>query len=118
MATHVLSRAVAASIENGDRLAEDARIMLDWERMPTSYALALLAQEEYAKALLLGLVIADAIPWSTEVRRALHDHVSKQLVGVILDYLAPDDDEFFRRIDPARRGGKEPLLPPTESRVI
>src|SRR5262245_21808943 len=103
MAKHVLSGAIAASIENGDRLAEDARTMLECERVPTAYALALLAQEEYAKALLLGLVMADAIPWSGDVRRALHDHVCKQLVAVILDYLAPDDDEFFRRyIDPAR----------------
>lgn len=110
-----VSRAIAASIGNGDRLAEDARLTLEWERFPTAYALTLLAQEEYSKAFLLELVEAGAIPWSSDVRRALHDHVCKQLVSVILDYLSPDDDEFFRRYDPSRLAERlaerKPMLP-------
>ena len=62
MEKHNLKHAILAAIENGDRLLADAKSMLDWERFPTSYALAVLAQEEYAKALLLSLIDADAIP--------------------------------------------------------
>jgi len=84
--------------------------MLDWERFPTAFALAVLAQEEYAKVLLLSLVDANAIPWSSDVRRALHDQVCKQLAAVILDYLSPDDEEFFRRHDLSRIGAKEAVF--------
>lgn len=102
---------IAASLENGDRLVEDAKSMLEWERFPTSYALAVLAQEEYAKALLLSLIDAGAIPWSPDVRRTLHDHVCKQLVSVILDYLSPDTDEFLRRYDLSRIAERRPIFP-------
>jgi hypothetical protein len=43
-------------------------LMLDSERFPTAYALAVLAQEEFAKALLLNLVRLDALPWSLAPR--------------------------------------------------
>lgn len=103
--------AISASLENGDRLADDAEVMVDYERFPSAYALALLAQEEYAKAFLLSLVDAGALPWSGDVRRALHDHVCKQLVSLILDYLSPDIDEFLRRHDLSHIGEKRPIFP-------
>lgn len=106
-----LKNAILAVIDNGDRLLDDAKLMLDWERWPTSYTLAMLAQEEYAKALLLCLIQVDAIPWSSDVRRALHDHVCKQLVSVILDYLSPDFDEFLRRHDSSRLHEEKPIFP-------
>ncbi|MFH1212908.1 MAG: AbiV family abortive infection protein [Candidatus Neomarinimicrobiota bacterium] len=102
---------IVASIGNGDRLVEDAKLMLECERFPTSYALAVLAQEEYAKALLLSLVDAGAIPWSAEIKHALHDHVCKQLVSVILEYLSPDIDEFLRRHDLSQIGKPRPIFP-------
>ena len=111
MHTADFKNGIAASLENGERLLEDAKSMLEWERFPTSYALAVLAQEEYAKALLLGLVDAGAIPWSADVRRALYDHVCKQLVSVILDYLSPDIDEFLRRHDLSRMSEQRPMFP-------
>jgi AbiV family abortive infection protein len=111
MADINFKNAILAAIENGDRLLDDAKSMLDWERWPTSYALAVLAQEEYAKALLLGLIQANAIPWSDEVRRVLHDHVCKQLVSLILDYLSPDIDEFLQRHDPSKLHEKKPIFP-------
>jgi len=111
MANMVLKKAILAAIENGDRLLDDAKSMFDWERWPTCYVLAVLAQEEYAKALLLSLIQANAIPWSDDVRRALRDHVCKQLVSVILDYLSPDIDEFLRRHDLSRPHEKEPIFP-------
>lgn len=106
-----LKNAILAALQNADRLLDDAKSMLDWERCPTSYALAVLAQEEYAKALLLSLIEAHAIRWSDDVRKALHDHVCKQLVSVILDYLSPDTDEFLRRHVLSPIGEKEPIFP-------
>jgi len=111
MDTGNFKNGIAASLENGDRLVEDAKSMLEWERFPTSYALAVLAQEEYAKALLLSLVDAGAIPWSADVRRALQDHVCKQLVSVILDYLSPDIEEFLSRHDLSAIGEPSPIFP-------
>jgi len=43
-------KAIVASLTNGDRLGEDAERALDSEQAPTAYALAVIAQEEYAKA--------------------------------------------------------------------
>jgi AbiV family abortive infection protein len=106
-----LKPAILASLQNGDRLTDDSELMLECERFPSSYAFALLAQEEYAKAFLLCLVVAGALPWSAQVKRALHDHVCKQLASVILDYLSPDIDEFLRRHDLSRIGEKRPIFP-------
>jgi hypothetical protein len=111
MTTDTFKNGIVASIENGDRLREDAKYMLEWDRYPTSYSLAVLAQEEYAKALLLSLVDAGAIPWSAAVLGALHDHVCKQLVSVISDYLSPDFDEFLARHDLARISEPRPIFP-------
>lgn len=58
MDTGNFKNGIAASIGNGDRFVENAELMLEWERFPTSYALAILAQEEYAKTSLLSLVDA------------------------------------------------------------
>jgi len=106
-----LKPAILAALRNGDRLTDDSGLLLECERYPSSYALALLAQEEYAKAFLLCLVSAGALPWSAQVKRALHDHVCKQLASVILDYLSPDIDEFLRRHDLVRLGEKRPIFP-------
>jgi AbiV family abortive infection protein len=104
-------RAIASSIENGDRLLQDAKYMMELSRFPTSYALAIFAQEEYAKALLLCLVDTGAIPWSANVGRALRDHVCKQLVSVILDYLSPDTEEFLARYNFTQIGKPRPIFP-------
>jgi hypothetical protein len=71
----------------------------------------MLAQEEYAKAFLLCLVKAEALPWSGDVKRALHDHICKQLTALILDYLAPDVDEFLKRHNLSRLEESRPILP-------
>ena len=61
MDTSNFKNGIRASIKNGDRLLEDVKSMLEWERFPTAYALDVLAQEEYAKAFLLSFVDAGAI---------------------------------------------------------
>lgn len=106
-----LKAGILASLENGDRLVDDAQSMFDGERFPSAYALAVLAQEEYAKALLLSLAEAGAVPWSKNVRRVLHDHVCKQLLSIILDYLSPDIDEFLRRHALSRPSESRPIFP-------
>jgi len=106
-----LKPAILASLQNGDRLTDDSTLMFDFERFPSVYAFALLAQEEYSKAFLLSLVAAGALPWSAQVKRALHDHVCKQLASVILDYLSPEFDEFLKRHDLSRIGEKRPIFP-------
>jgi AbiV family abortive infection protein len=106
-----LKPAILAALKNGDRLTDDSELLLEGERFPSSYALALLAQEEYAKAFLLCLVSAGALPWTAQVKHALHDHVCKQLASVILDYLSPDIDEFLRRHELVRLREKDPIFP-------
>ena len=61
-------RSIQACIENGRRLLEDA----EWtsNRASTGLALAMLAQEECAKAFLLALVRDEILPWTEEIGRA------------------------------------------------
>ena len=85
--------------DNGRRLLDEAEL-LEYERpSATRYYLSIIAQEEYAKAFLLYLVAIDAIPWNPLLLRATRNHQCKQLVGIVLDYISPDTDEFLRRID-------------------
>ncbi|MEX2491227.1 MAG: hypothetical protein WD425_05640 [Nitrospirales bacterium] len=44
--------------------------------------------------------------------RATRDHRCKQLVGIILDYISPDTDEFIRRLKEWKIGEKQPPIPP------
>lgn len=108
MAGPEFTSAIEATLANADRLADDAEHELEWDAVPTAYALAVIAQEEYAKALLLKLVDLGALPWSSDVQRALRDHRCKQLGALVLDYLCPKIDEFLRR---HRLGGTWERLP-------
>jgi AbiV family abortive infection protein len=84
---------------NGRRLLDEAEL-LEFERPPaTRYYLSIISQEEYAKAFLLYLVSIEAIPWTSLLLRATRNHQCKQLIGIVLDYISPDTDEFLRRID-------------------
>lgn len=85
--------------ENGRRLLDEAEI-LEFENPPaTRYYLSMIAQEEMAKAFLLYLVMIEALPWTSFLLRATRDHHCKQLVGIVLEYISPDTDEFLRRMD-------------------
>jgi AbiV family abortive infection protein len=90
-----LSPAIRASLENGDRLLEDGQNLLEYGRFPTAYALFILAQEEYAKAFLLHLVQAGAIPWNSDVCQALRNHTCKQLLATIMEYLNSEWEEYL-----------------------
>lgn len=82
---------------NGERLVSDAKLLSDphyeflsddenskWK--PTSLALVILAEEEFAKGFLLFLIGQGIIPWSNGVRRAARDHSSKHLLSALMEY--------------------------------
>ena len=105
--------AIEASIENGRRLLEDSEILRDSERFPTAKALAILAQEEFAKAYIIRLVHEGDIPWCDVILRATKDHHCKQLMGIVMEYLfTPWDVES--QLERERRPKvkfPDPLLP-------
>lgn len=106
------TEAIDASLKNGDRLLNDAELLLYPDSAPTAFVLSVLAQEEFAKAFLLHLVETNCIPWNNDIKGVLNDHSCKQLVGLILDFLNPDTDVFLERMDLKNIGKKRPLLPP------
>lgn len=78
---------IRACLENGERLLEET-FDLEFRQPPSSrFFLAIIAQEEFAKAFLLFLVKEGIVAFSLPVRRAINDHVCKQLVGMIMDYV-------------------------------
>lgn len=88
-----------ACLENGERLMEDIEA-LDLESRPsTIVALAISAQEEFAKGFLLILVYRHIVPWTALIRRAVNDHVCKQLLGVVMDYLSHNWDRILASMD-------------------
>ncbi|MDD9946963.1 MAG: AbiV family abortive infection protein [Myxococcales bacterium] len=78
-----------ACVENAKRLMETADDLLWTEHLGPACALAITAQEELAKAFLLNLVADGAIPWCEPVKRALKDHICKQVATVIMEWLTP-----------------------------
>ena len=96
-----LSRAMSACVENGQRLHQDAEL-LGSDQSTTAVALCILAQEEFAKAFLLHLVCEGVIPWTAKVRASLRNHRHKQLMGLIMEWLSPSDEEYSRRIEEKR----------------
>jgi AbiV family abortive infection protein len=94
-----LKQTIKICIQNGNRLLEDAKYLSDFGSYPSAYALARLAQEEFAKSFIMKLVQAKALKWTKEVRKSLNHHISKQLIGIILEYLNPDTDDFLKMIN-------------------
>jgi len=94
-----LEKSIQATIDNGMRLLDEAELLKDWEKYPTALALSILAQEEFSKAFLIYLVKEKMVPWSVEIRRALTDHICKQLLGLILGYITPSDEDFKKIIE-------------------
>ncbi len=86
-AAKVLRQTIDTCIENANRLIEET---YDLEfRVPSStrYFLAMIAQEEAAKAFLLHLIEQDIATFDRVMLKAMNDHHSKQLVGLIFDYV-------------------------------
>jgi AbiV family abortive infection protein len=86
-----LNKAIPKVLDNANRLVDDAQYLLEYGRPPSAFALCILAQEEYAKAFLLYLISTGALQWSQDIRRLLRDHICKQLIASIIDFLQPED---------------------------
>lgn len=82
-----LTKAIEASLANGSRLLTESYDLEFREPPATRYYLFMIAQEEFAKAFILYLVREGVAPFSAPVRRAMNDHSSKQLIGMIMDYM-------------------------------
>ena len=93
------SKAIEACARNAERLRDGVEFLRYDEQRATAFALAVLSQEEYAKAFLLQLVDREIVPWTPEVARALRDHRCKHLVVLIMDWLSPGLDEWLERMD-------------------
>jgi len=85
--TEKFDETIQACIGNGRCLLEDSEYLNDFSRFSTAKALAILAQEEFAKAYIIKLVQEGAIPWCDEILRATRDHHCKQLMSIIMEYL-------------------------------
>lgn len=101
------TKAIKACKENGDRLCYDAESC--WSS-PAGVALAILAQEEFAKAFMLNLVNEGIIPWSQGVQRSIRNHECKHLFVLIMDYLASIDEPFDERRK-RRKTGEQVQIP-------
>ena len=101
------SEAIEACKENGERLCYDAESC--WSS-PAGVALAILAQEEFAKAFMLNLVNEGIIPWSQGVQWSIRNHECKHLFVLIMDYLVSIDepfDEWHKRL----KSGEQVQIP-------
>ena len=90
----VLEDSILMCNRNGKDLLNDAVLLFEMDRFSTSFAVAVLAQEEFAKGFLLHLVADDALPWIDEVRQSINRHECKHLFAMVLDWLPSWDDEF------------------------
>jgi AbiV family abortive infection protein len=91
--TDRFQRSITACINNGKRLVEDAE--WSYHQASTGLALALLAQEEAAKAFVLTLVRDAILPWTEDVHRSLSVHEGKHLVCVIMEWLFTVNEQRF-----------------------
>lgn len=94
-----LNLSIKTCNQNGKRLLGDSELLYDFEKYSSSYGLAKLAQEEFAKGFILKLVNSGALKWTKEVQRSLNHHISKQLVSVILNFLNPSIEEFLIMVE-------------------
>jgi hypothetical protein len=101
-----------ACLKNGRRLLDDAQFLEFCEPPTTGRFLIMIAEEEFSKAFLLGLVLRDVIPWNKHLLRPMRDHSCKQLLCLIMDYLSPDTEEFIERCNAVVLRREIPELPP------
>lgn len=83
----ILSASISSCLGNGSRLIEETYDLEFREPSATRLYLAMIAQEEFAKAFMLLLVRDEVVPFSAPILRAMNDHACKQLVGLIMDYV-------------------------------
>ena len=82
-----VARSISACVANGNSLLGDAKHLFDWDRFSTALALAVLAQEEFAKVFILRLVSDNALPWIPEIRSSITRHQCKYLLALVMEWL-------------------------------
>ncbi len=103
-------QALRECVRNGCSLLEDAEYLRDWDKHGTAYALAILAEEEFSKAFLLYLIQDNAIPWSTEIQRAIRNHECKHLLAILMEHLAEKGEYWWSQaLDQRIKAPDEPL---------
>lgn len=106
-----LQQSVNACIKNGKRLLGDVEWLMKGES--TGIALAMLAQEEFAKAFVLALVRDGVLPWTEEVQGSLRVHECKYLVTVIMEWLSTVNEvRSNQSLDERLREDDSQHLPP------
>ena len=93
-----VSTAIDRCRVNGERLLEDAELLFGMDRYSTALALAVLSQEDSAKAFFLKLVHDDVLPWTPVLRRALRNHECKHLLTILMEWLHQSGEEFLERL--------------------
>lgn len=83
----VLIATATKCLANGTRLLDETYDLEFREVSATRFYMAMIAQEEFAKAFMLLLIRDGVVPFSRPVLRAMNDHSCKQLVGMIMDYV-------------------------------
>ena len=87
LSPNILVQTINACLDNGERLLEETYDLEFREPSSSRFFLVMIAQEEFAKAFIVFLIKERIVPFSPPVRRAINDHVCKQLVGMIMDYM-------------------------------
>lgn len=82
-----LTKSIDSCLENSQRLIDESYNLEFLKPTSTRFYILLIAQEEAAKAFILYLIREGVVPMSREVNRAMNDHICKQLVGVLMDYM-------------------------------
>ncbi len=106
------AKAVSECRTNADRILDDAKYLEEFGRFPSARALAILAQEEFAKAYLLRLVDENVVPICDEVLRACRDHSCKHLIGLVMAHMFTPVEEWISRDKRVRDSGSDFVLPP------
>jgi AbiV family abortive infection protein len=109
-AAETLKHSIDTCQKNGKSLLDDAVYLFEWDRFSSALAIAVLAQEEFAKAFLLQLVADDAIPWLPEVKRSINSHECKHLLALVMDWLPAwdwEDENWYERHQERRRRYKQ-----------
>lgn len=92
--SETLLTTIKACLQNGDRFLEET-YDLEFRDPPASrYFIVMIAQEEFAKAFIIYLIREGAMPFTLSVLRAINDHVCKQLIGMVMDYMIMHWDEI------------------------
>jgi len=92
--SQTLLTTIKACLQNVDRFLEETYDLEFRDPPPSRYFIVMIAQEEFAKAFIVYLIRESAIPFTLSVLRAINDHVCKQLIGIVMDYMIMHWDEL------------------------